>query len=87
MGDLSDTDARLQEQGHQWRKREAELVGVVLWAGGITALALLPDTGVFIPVYPPVFLGLKVCAAFLWVLVSQKCSSAWPRGTWRSRER
>jgi hypothetical protein len=85
MGDLSDTDARLQEQGHQWRKEE--LVGVVLWAGGITALALLPDTGVFIPVYPPVFLGLKVCAAFLWVLVSQKCSSAWPRGTWRSRER
>jgi hypothetical protein len=85
MEDLSDTDARLQEQGHQWR--EEELVGVVLWAGGITALALLPDTGVFIPVYPPVFLGLKVCAACLWVLVSQKCSSAWPRGTWRSRER
>jgi len=87
MEDLRDTGVRLHEPGQPWLKREEEFVGVVLWAGGITALALLPDTGVFIPVYPPVFLGLKVCAAFLWVLVSQKCSSAWPRGTWRSRER
>ena len=53
MGDLQETCARLHAQGHQWLKREAEFVGVVLWAVGITALAVLSDTGVFIPGPPP----------------------------------
>ena len=73
MGDLRETWARLHAQGPQWLKREAELVGVLLWAVGITTLALLPDTGMFIPVHPPVFVGLKVCAALLWLLVGAQC--------------
>jgi hypothetical protein len=68
MGDLMATCAWLHEQGQQWLKREAELVGVFLWAVGFTTLALLPDTGVFIPRHPSVFLGLKVFATFLWLL-------------------
>ena len=73
MEDLRETWARLHAQGLQWLKREAELVGVLLWAVGITTLALLPDTGMFIPVHPPVFVGLKVCAALLWLLVGAQC--------------
>lgn len=73
MEDLRETCTRLHEQGQQWLKREEELVGLLLWAVGITILASLPDTGIFIPVYPPVFLGLKVVAAFLWLLVGEKC--------------
>jgi hypothetical protein len=73
MGELREKYAWLHEQGQQWLKREEELVGVFLWAVGITTLASLPDTGVFIPVYPYVFLGLKVCAAFLWLIFGEKC--------------
>jgi hypothetical protein len=73
MGDLREQCARLHEQGQQWLKREEELVGVLLWAVGITTIALLPDTGVFDPVHPPVFVGLKVVAAFLWVLFGKQC--------------
>ncbi len=73
MGDLMEKCARLHAQGQQWLKREEELVGVLLWAVGITTLASLPDTGVFIPVHPPVFVGLKVVAALLWLLVGKQC--------------
>ena len=73
MGNLRDTGTRRQAQGQRWLKREAELIGVVLWAVGITTLALLPDTGVFTPVSPPVFVGLKVVAALLWLLVGTQC--------------
>ncbi len=73
MGDLSETGARLHAQGHQWLKREEELVGVWLWVVGITTLAVLPDTGMFIPVHPPVFVGLKVCAALLWLIFGAQC--------------
>ena len=62
MGDLREKCTRLQEQGQQWLKREEEFVGMVLWAVGITTLA----------VHPPVFLGLKVCAALLWLIVGAK---------------
>ena len=73
MEDLRETCARRQAQDQPWLKREGELVGVVLWAVGITTLALLPDTGVFIPMHPPVFVGLKVVAAWLWLLVGAQC--------------
>jgi hypothetical protein len=73
MENLRDTDVRRQVQSQHWLTREAELVGVVLWAVGITTLAVLPDTGVFIPVHPPVFVGLKVVAAWLWLLVGTQC--------------
>jgi len=49
MEDLRDTCARRQAQNQPWLTREAELVGVVLWAVGITTLAVLPDTGIFPP--------------------------------------
>ena len=73
MEDQREKGERLPEPTSQWLKHEAELVGVLLWAVGITTLALLPDTGVFIPVHPPVFLGLKVVAALLWLLVGTQC--------------
>jgi hypothetical protein len=73
MGDLRDICARLHGQGLQWLKREAELMGMVLWAVGITTLAWLPDTGVLTPVHPSVFVGLKVVAAWLWLLVGTQC--------------
>ena len=73
MGDLRETRARRQAPGPHWLKREAELVGMVLWAVGLTTLAVLPDTGLFIPVHPPVFVGLKVVAAWLWLLVGVQC--------------
>ena len=73
MGDLREQCVRLHEQGQPWLKREEDLVGVVLWAVGITTLAFLPDTGVFTPVSPPVFVGLKVVAALLWLLVGTQC--------------
>jgi hypothetical protein len=73
MEDLRETGARLQVQSHHWLKREAELVGMVLWAVGVTTLAWLPDTGMVTPVHPPVFVGLKVVAAWLWLLVGQHC--------------
>lgn len=73
MGDLRDTGARRHAPAPHWLKREAELVGVLLWAVGLTTLALLPDTRLFIPVHPPVFVGLKVVAALLWLLVSVQC--------------
>jgi hypothetical protein len=73
MRDLRDTCARLYAQGHQWLQCEAELVGMVLWAVGITPLAWLPNTGVLTPVHPPVFVGLKVVAAWLWLLVGTQC--------------
>jgi len=81
MGDLREIGAWLHAQGHQWLKREAELVGMVLWAVGITTLAVLPDTGVLIPVYPPVFVGLKVVAAWLWLLVGTQCLQRWAKRT------
>jgi hypothetical protein len=73
MEDLRETCVRLHEPGQPWLKREEEFVGVVLWAVGITTLAFLPDTGVFTPVSPPVFVGLKVVAALLWLLVGKQC--------------
>ena len=73
MEDLREECARLHEQDQQWLKRKEELVGVLLWAVGITTLALLPDTGLFVPVHPPVFVGLKVVAALLWLLVGAQC--------------
>ena len=73
MGDLSEPCARRQAPGPHWLKREAELVGVVLWAVGLMTLAMLPDTGLFIPVHPPVLVGLKVVAAWLWLLVGVQC--------------
>ena len=73
MGDMREECARLHEQDQQWLKRKEELVGVLLWAVGITTLALLPDTGLFVPVHPPVFVGLKVVAALLWLLVGAQC--------------
>jgi hypothetical protein len=73
MGDLREECARLHEQDQQWLKRKEELVGVLLWAVGLTTLALLPDTGLFVPVHPPVFVGLKVVAALLWLLVGAQC--------------
>ena len=73
MGDLREQCVRLHEQGQPWLKREAELAGMVLWAVGITTLAWLPNTGVLTPVHPPVFVGLKVVAAWLWLLVGAQC--------------
>ena len=81
MGDLRDTGARLQAQGLQWLTREADLIGMVLWAVGITTLAWLPDTGVLTPVHPPVFVGLKVVAAWLWLLVGTQCLRRWAKRT------
>jgi len=69
MEDLKATGARPQAQAQPWLIREGALVGVVLWAVGITTLAWLPDTGVFLPRHPSVFVGLKVVAAWLWLLV------------------
>ena len=79
MEDRRATGARRQAQDHPWLTREGELGGVVLWAVGITTLAVLPDTGVFIPRVPPVFLGLKVVAAWLWLLVDTQCRQRWAR--------
>ena len=73
MEELREQCARLHAQGQQWLKREEERVGVLLWAVGITTIAVLPDTGVFLPVHPPVFVGLKVVAALLWLLVGKQC--------------
>jgi hypothetical protein len=73
MGDLMEKGARLPEQSQHWLKREEELVGIFLWAIGITIIASLPDTGVFIPVHPPVFVGLKGVAACLWLIFGEKC--------------
>jgi hypothetical protein len=73
MGARREKCARLPERGSHWLEREAELVGVLLWAVGITTLACLPDTGVFTPVYPSVFLGLKVVAAWLWLMCGVQC--------------
>ena len=73
MKAMREQGARLHAQGQQWRKREEECVGVLLWTVGITTIAVLPDTGVFIPVHPPVFVGLKVVAALLWLLVGTQC--------------
>ena len=42
MEDLRETCVRLHAQGQPWVKREEEFIGVVLWAVGITTLALLP---------------------------------------------
>jgi hypothetical protein len=77
MEDRRATGARRQAQDHPWLTREGELVGIVLWAVGITTLAVLPDTGVFLPRDPPVFLGLKVVAAWLWLLVGAQCWQRW----------
>jgi hypothetical protein len=73
MGERRETCARLPERGSRWLEREAELVGVLLWAVGITTVSCLPDTGVFIPVRPSVFLGLKVVAALLWLMFGAQC--------------
>jgi hypothetical protein len=77
MEDLREKGTRIHEQRQQWLKREEELVGVLLWAVGITTLALLPDTGLFVPIHPPVFVGLKVVAALLWLLVGAQCLQRW----------
>jgi hypothetical protein len=79
MEDQRETCARSQAQDQPWLKREGELMGVVLWAVGITTFAVLPDTGVFLPRYLPVFLGLKVVAACLWLLVGAQCRQRWAR--------
>ena len=79
MEDRRATGARGQAQAHPWLTREGELVGIVLWTVGITTLAVLPDTGVFIPRSPPVFLGLKGVAAWLWLLVGAQCRQRWAR--------
>jgi len=79
MEDQKAPGARRHAQGLPWRKREEALVGLVLWAVGITLLAALPDTGVFIPVHPPVFVGLKVVAAWLWLLVGVQGWQRWAR--------
>jgi hypothetical protein len=79
MEDLRETGAQRQAQDYPWLTREGELVGIVLWAVGITTLAVLPDTGVFIPRSPLVFLGLKVVAAWLWLLVGAQCWQRWAR--------
>jgi len=81
MEDQKAPGARRHAQGLPWRKREEALVGLVLWAVGITTLAVLPDTGVLIPVYPPVFVGLKVVAAWLWLLVGTQCLQRWAKRT------
>jgi hypothetical protein len=65
MEDWREQGARLHEQGHQWLKREEELVGIVLWAVGITTIAVLPDTG---GVYP------RAPACFCWT-ESRRCLS------------
>ena len=80
MGNLMAKCARLHAQGHQWLKREEDLVGVLLWAVGITIVSFLPDTGVFIPVHPPVFLGLKIVAALLWLIFGEKCLRRFHKG-------
>jgi len=79
MEDRRETCARRQGQDQPWLTREGELVGAVLWAVGITSRAVLPDTGVFIPRDPPVFLGLKGVAAWLWLLVGAQCRQRWAR--------
>jgi hypothetical protein len=79
MEDLRETCARPQGQDQRWLTREGELVGVVLWAVGITTLAVLPDTGVCIPRHPSVCVGLKVVAAWLWLLVGVQSRQRWAR--------
>jgi len=79
MEDRRATSVERQAQDQPWLTRASELVGIVLWAVGITTLAVLPDTGVFIPRDPPVFLGLKVVAAWLWLLVGVQCRQRWAR--------
>ena len=86
MEDLSETCARRQTQDQSWLTREGELVGTGLWAVGITTLAWLPDTGVVIPRHPLVFVGLKVVAAGLWLLVGMQCRQRWTRRNPRHRE-
>jgi hypothetical protein len=79
MEDRRETGVERQAQDQPWLTREGELVGIVLWAVGITTLAVLPDTGVFSPRDPPVFIGLKVVAAWLWLLVGVQCRQRWAR--------
>jgi hypothetical protein len=45
MEDRRETGVERQAQDQPWRTRASELVGIVLWAVGITTLAVLPDTG------------------------------------------
>ena len=78
---------RRQPQGQHWLTCAAELVGVGLWVVGLTTLAVLPDTGVFLPVHPPMCVGLKVVAAWRWLLVAPRVGGAQRRGTRRSRQR
>jgi len=77
--DLRATGAPRQAQDHPWRTHEGELLGLVLWAVGLTLLAVLPETGVFVPRHPSVFVGLKVVAAWLWLLVGVQCRQRWAR--------
>jgi len=74
---------RRQPQGQHWLTCAAELVGVGLWVVGLTTLAVLPDTGVFLPVHPPMFVGLKVVAAWLWLLMG---AQGWRRVTQRNTQ-
>ena len=71
MNDVLDTWTRRYERGQQWLKREAELVGVLLWAVGLTLVSALPQMG-FTPVYPAVFVALKGVAALVWLLFGQQ---------------
>jgi hypothetical protein len=77
MEDRRATGAPRQAQDPSWLAREGEWVGMVLWAVGITTLAWLSDTRVCSPRYPPMFVVLKLVAAWLWLL---RVGSAGPGG-------
>lgn len=77
MEDLRDTGAGQQAPAPSWLTREGALVGMVLWAVGITTLAWLPETGVLLPRHPSMFVGLKVMAAWLWLLVGAQGLQRW----------
>ena len=79
MEDRRDTGAGQQAQASSWLTREGTLVGMVLWAVGITMLAWLPETGLFLPRHPSMFVGLKGVAAWLWLLVGAQGLQRWAR--------
>jgi hypothetical protein len=79
MEDRRATGAPRQAQDPSWLAREGEWVGMVPWAVGITTLAWLPDTRVCSPRYPPMFVVLKLVAAWLWLLVGVQGWQRWAR--------
>jgi hypothetical protein len=78
MDDWIDIYVWLHEWGQQWLKREQEFVGVFLWVAGITTLSYCPEMGLT-PVYPSVFIGLKIFAAFLWLIFGEQCVQRFKR--------